>query len=137
MLPEQIDESGCDRAEPVEPQADGEQVPGVDAVGRIGRQIELLHVGQARRKGPGDGLPLPPHLLRAGELMNADGGRDVGEIVLVAGGDNVVVPGMLPEYRFQASCDSPCSDICRMRSASWRSAVTAMPPSPVVMVLLA
>ena len=36
--------------QPVQTQADGKQVPGMDAVGRIGRQFDLRHVGQCSRK---------------------------------------------------------------------------------------
>ena len=45
--------------------------------------------------------------------------------------------GTVAVKRSKASRLMPCRRITRMRSASLGSRVTAMPPSPVVMVLLA
>jgi hypothetical protein len=51
------------------------------------------------------------------KLMNADGGGDVGEVVFVAGRDDLVVQEPSAVNRFQASREMPWSDMMRMRSA--------------------
>ena len=71
------------------------------------------------------------------QLVDADRRGHVGQVVFEARRDDAIVPTAAPRTRSQASCDRPCSDIRRIRSASAASSVTAMPPSPVVIVLFA
>ena len=70
-------------------------MPGVDAVGRVRRQLDLLHVGQLLAEEPGNRLAARAHLFGSVELMNADGGGNVRQVVLVAGGDDPIIPGMI------------------------------------------
>ncbi len=66
----------------LEAELDLEQVPGVDAVVVEPRQLDLLDSGKAVEEGLGDRLPLAPHLFGPGELVEAEGGGDVGQVYL-------------------------------------------------------
>ena len=104
-----------------------------------GRQLDFLDVAErladSRAAIASRGSA---HLFGPGELVDADRGGDVGEVVLVARRDDPIVPASAARVaapRRRATGRAATS--CRMRSASAASSVTAMPPSPVVIVLLA
>ena len=108
--------------------------------GRVLRHVE--EVGRVRseeRRAVAIRKPsaLVEKLVGAVKLHESECSRDVGEVVLEAGGDDVVGPRPSAAYRFHASRLIPWRDIVRARSAMSSRSVTNMPPSPVVIVFVA
>src|SRR5215813_8645150 len=73
-------------------QPDREQVPGMDPITVLHRQFDLFHPGERVPVGCGYSFALASHLLGARQLMNADGGGDVGHVVLESWRDDSVIP---------------------------------------------
>ena len=127
-----------DRWSRLEPQPDREQVPGVNAVVVGRRQLDLLDVGQPSQKLQRDRFAAAcacPRRARAGGCRSRRRRPSGCTCSRAPGCDSPSSP--FPEYRRQASCDRPCSDSSRIARPVSASAVTAIPPSPVVIVLLA
>ena len=70
-------------------------------------------------------------------LVEAYRRGNIGQVVFETRGDDLIIPRPLARIAFQASREIPCSDMIRIRSAYSSLSVHAIPPSPVVMALLA
>src|SRR5260370_29111503 len=77
--------------EPFQSELDGEQVPRVNPVVIVLRQLDLFHTLQRCAVSQGDAFALPSHRFRAAQLMYANRRSDVREIVLVARADDLVI----------------------------------------------
>ena len=66
-------------------------MPGVEAIGGAGGSSTCSTSAKACRKW-GERFPLPADRLRPAKLVVAQGGRHVGQVVLVAGGRDAIVP---------------------------------------------
>ena len=108
---------------------------------RLERRIDLLQPGESGEIFPRNGLALAAHGLGPAKLANSQRRGNVGQVVFESGGDNAIVPCVVAGINAfpGVSCESPCNDICNAsaRASQASSPVTAMPPSPVVIVLLA
>src|SRR5215468_5379752 len=71
---------------------DREQVPGMDPITIPYGKLDLFYLGERVPVGGGYSLAFVSHLLGARQLMNADGGGDVGHVVLESGRNDSVIP---------------------------------------------
>src|SRR5919106_129744 len=71
---------------------DREQMPGMDPITILCGQVDLFHLGERVPVGGGYPFALASHFLGARQLMNADGGGDVGHVVFESGRDDSVIP---------------------------------------------
>src|SRR5262245_56650468 len=75
---------------------DREQVPGMAPITIPYGKLDLFHPGELVPVGGGYSFALASHLLGARQLMDADGGGDVGHVVLESGRDDSVIPAPAP-----------------------------------------
>ena len=76
------------------------QMPGVLAVGPVEGELQGRHAVERGVIALSDLHPPLPHALGLGQLGQAHAGGDVGHVVLVAGRDDLVVPGALGGVAF-------------------------------------
>ena len=118
--------------------ADRKQMPGVKAALGCGDGAIDRKRLQAYPITFGDRLPRGLELVGSLQLSNSNGRREIGQIVFEAGRDDLVGP-VAPTRRnlSNASRSRPWVLIARARAASSGFRVAIIPPSPVVIVLLA
>src|SRR5215813_1894032 len=75
---------------------DREQVPGMDPITIPYGKLDLFYLGERVPVGGGYSFAIASHLLGARQLMDADGGGDVGHVVLESGRDDPVIPASAP-----------------------------------------
>src|SRR5262247_393223 len=71
---------------------DREQVPGMDPITVPYGKLDLFHSGERVPVSGDYSFTLASHLLGARQLMDADGGGDVGHVVLESWRDDPVIP---------------------------------------------
>src|SRR5215469_8331784 len=92
LLAELADELSPVDFQQVKIQPENVEVPGVTAPGVIRRQLELVHAGEGIVIDSGVSGTAVKEAFQFMELMNADGGLNVAQIVFEAMRKNIVVP---------------------------------------------
>src|SRR5437867_1446587 len=91
-MTQRTDELAAIDGQLLQSQLDRKQVPRVDSIGRVRWQLDLLDIPEQFDIAARNLLAPPPHVFGAGELVNADRGGEVGEVVLESGRDDLVIP---------------------------------------------
>src|SRR5262245_2925635 len=86
---------------------DREQVPGMDPITIPYGKLDLFHPGERVPVGGGYSFALASHFLGARQLMDADGGGDVGHVVLESWRYDPVIPAPAPRVPVPSVAGKP------------------------------
>ena len=92
QLRQVANEAAAIDGQPPQAQLDWVQVPRMDTVVDIDRQFDLFNVSERVEVTVCDSLSREAHLFSAHELVESDGCCDIGEVVLEAWSDDLIVP---------------------------------------------
>src|SRR5581483_4458817 len=107
LLCKQLNKCSAVDSKLLQMQAQEIQVPGVLYVSRIGRKSNARKLSKCLVITPGNSLSALQQPLAARQLMQANGGGQIGHVILIPGLDDLVVPGAARAIAFPGVTADP------------------------------